>query len=95
MTQRANEYTAATAPWAVAKDASRRAELETILASLIRRIATQTVMLAPFMPNKTQQVWAQLGAPGDVSAQRFDALGALDVSGWTVQKGEPLFPRPS
>lgn len=94
MTQRANEYTAATAPWTVAKDPSRRAELEQILASLIRRIATQTVLLAPFMPQKTEKVWAQLGGPGRVSAQRFDALTSLDVTGWTVSKGEPLFPRP-
>jgi methionyl-tRNA synthetase len=95
MTQRANEYTAATAPWAVAKDPARRDELHVILASLIRRIAKQTVLLAPFMPNKTQQVWAQLGAPGLVADQRFDALAALNVTGWRVQKGDPLFPRPS
>jgi len=95
MTQRANEYTAATAPWTVAKDPARRAELEVILASLIRRIAKQTMLLAPFMPTKTQQVWAQLGAPGHVADQRFDALAALDVGGWRVQKGEPLFPRPA
>jgi methionyl-tRNA synthetase len=95
MTQRANEYTAATAPWAVAKDPARRAELDVILASLIRRIARQTVLLAPFMPSKTQQVWAQLGAPGKVADQRFDALATLDAGGWTVRKGEPLFPRPA
>jgi methionyl-tRNA synthetase len=95
MTQRANEYTAATAPWSVAKDDTRRGELEVILASLIRRIARQTVLLAPFMPNKTQQVWAQLGAPGNVADQRFDGMTGLNVGGWKVQKGEPLFPRPS
>jgi methionyl-tRNA synthetase len=95
MTARANEYTAATAPWAVAKDPERRAELEQILASLIRRIARQTVLLAPFMPTKTQQVWAQLGGSGSVSAQRFDTLSALDVTSWKVTKGEPLFPRPA
>jgi methionyl-tRNA synthetase len=94
MTARANEYTAATAPWAVAKDPARRAELEQILASLIRRIAKQTVLLAPFMPTKTQQVWAQLGGQGAVAEQRFTALAALDVTGWRVTKGDPLFPRP-
>jgi len=95
MTQRANEYTAATAPWAVAKDEARRDELAIIMASLIRRIARQTLLLAPFMPNKTQQVWAQLGAPGQVADERFEALERLDVTGWKVQKGDPLFPRPS
>jgi methionyl-tRNA synthetase len=94
MTARANEYTAATAPWAVAKDATRRDELAQIMASLIRRIATQTVLLSPFMPTKAQQVWSQLGAPGAVADQRLNGLAALDVTGWTVTKGDPLFPRP-
>ena len=94
MTARANEYTAATAPWGVAKDPARRAELEQILASLIRRIAKQTVLLAPFMPNKVETVWGQLGAPGTAAGVRFDALAAIDVTGWRVTKGEALFPRP-
>lgn len=94
LTARANEYTAATAPWAVAKDAARRVELEVILASLIRRIARQTVLLAPFMPEKVEAVWAQLGAPGRAQEQRIAALEALDPAGWRVTKGDALFPRP-
>ena len=95
MTARANEYTAATTPWAVAKDPARRAELEQILSSLIRRIARQTVLLAPFMPTKVEAVWTQLGAPGTVAAQRIDALSALEPAGWRVQKGDGVFPRPA
>ncbi|MBL0892635.1 MAG: methionine--tRNA ligase [Gemmatimonadaceae bacterium] len=95
MAQRANEYTAATTPWAVAKDPSRKAELDQILASLIRRVAKQTVLYAPFMPNKAQQVWAQLGGPGNVADQRATTLDSLDPSGWKVSKGDILFPRPT
>jgi methionyl-tRNA synthetase len=95
MTARANEYTAATTPWAVAKDPARAADLEQILASLIRRIARQTVLLAPFMPTKVEAVWAQLGAPGTAGAQRIDALAELEPAGWRVQKGEGVFPRPA
>lgn len=95
LTARANEYAAATAPWTVAKDTARRAELEVILASLIRRIARQTLLLAPFMPEKTAQLWRQLGAPGEIGAQTFAALESLDVGGWRVSKGEGLFPRPA
>jgi hypothetical protein len=47
------------------------------------------------MPTKTAQVWAQLGGPADFEAQRFDDLAQLDAGGWTVTKGEPLFPRPA
>jgi len=94
MTARANEYTAATAPWAVAKDPARREELAVILASLIRRIARQTVLLAPFMPGKVDVVWQQLGAPGTAAAQPFATLPLLDPAGWHVAKGDALFPRP-
>jgi methionyl-tRNA synthetase len=94
MTARANEYTAATAPWTVAKDPARRAELDVILASLIRRIARQTVLLAPFMPTRAEGAWAQLGAPGRAADVRFDTLAALTPGGWQVKKGDALFPRP-
>ena len=90
---RANEYVQSTTPWALAKDPARRAELETVLASLVRQLARQAVCLAPFMPGKAQEFWVQLGGPQTVSSQRFDALGALDVTGWRVRKGEALFPR--
>ncbi len=94
MTARANEYTQATAPWQLAKDPARRAEVEQCMASLIRRLARQAVLLAPFMPGKAQALWEQLGGVGEVSGQRFATLAALDASGWTVHKGEGLFPRP-
>jgi methionyl-tRNA synthetase len=64
MAQRANEYTAATTPWAVAKDPARRAELEQILASLIRR--TDRVLRA---------FHAQQGAAGVGAARRSRQRG--------------------
>ena len=94
MTARANEYTQATAPWQLAKDPARRADLEQCLASLIRRLARQAVLLAPFMPGKAQALWNTVGGTGPVHSQRFDTLATLDASGWMVHKGDGLFPRP-
>jgi methionyl-tRNA synthetase len=93
-TARANEYAQLTAPWQLAKDPTRRAELEQALASLIRRIARQAVQLAPFMPFKTASLWQQLGASQAIGAVRFNDLAALAVGGWRVEKGAVLFPRP-
>ena len=90
---RGNEYVDRQAPWKLAKDPALRGDLETTLASLIRQLARQAVMLAPFMPDKTQELWRQLGAPGQVSEQRFAALPELDATGWKVAKGDPLFPK--
>ena len=95
MTARANEYTQASAPWTVSKDPARAAELDVILASLIRRLARQAVLLAPFMPAKSEELWKQVGGSGSVHDQRFDSLESLNVSGWRVAKGEGLFPRPA
>jgi methionyl-tRNA synthetase len=92
---RGNEYVQSAKPWALAKagdDASRR-RLEGVLASLVRQLARQAVLLSPFMPEKAQALWEQLGGPGMVSEQRFGGLAALDPTGWGVKKGEGLFPR--
>jgi methionyl-tRNA synthetase len=90
---RGNEYVDRRAPWKQAKDPAQRGELEITLASLVRQLARQAVLVAPFMPGKAQELWRQLGAPGVVSDQRFDSLESLDAGGWRVAKGEPLFPK--
>ena len=90
---RGNEFVQSSQPWALAKDASRSAELDNVLASVTRSLARQCVLLHPFMPNKTEELWRQLDAPGRVSDQRFDGLAGLDAAGWKVRKGAPLFPR--
>jgi methionyl-tRNA synthetase len=92
---RGNEYVQSSQPWALAKgtdDESRR-RLDSVLALLVRQLARQAVLLAPFMPAKAQALWEQLGAPGKVADQRFAGLEELDATGWKVRKGEPLFPR--
>jgi hypothetical protein len=57
-------------------------------------------MVAPFMPTKAQELWRQLGAPGNVDEFRWpsreageSAEAGLDPSGWQVSKGAALFPR--
>ena len=90
---RANEYVQRESPWLLAKDPSRRGELERVLASLARRVARQAVALAPFMPTKTAQLWTQLGGPGAVQEYPINRLSELDPTGWQVKRGEALFPK--
>ena len=94
---RGNEYVQATQPWKIAKrdDADGRRSLDEVLSALVRQLARQAVLLAPFMPNKAQAVWEQLGGPGPVAEQRNDRLDSLDAAGWRVRKGESLFPKPA
>jgi methionyl-tRNA synthetase len=90
---RGNEFVQSSQPWALAKDPAKAQQLDDVLASVIRGLARQCVLLHPFVPGKTEELWRQLGAPGRVSDQRFDGLAGLDVTGWKVRKGASLFPR--
>jgi methionyl-tRNA synthetase len=93
VTDRANGYIQQTQPWVMAKDAERRAELESALSALARSLARHAVYLAAFMPGKAEELWKQLGAPGTAGAMRFADAEGIDAAGWKVEKGEGLFPR--
>ena len=90
---RANEYAQQKQPWSLAKQADARAELDRVLASLVRQLARLAVLVSPFMPSKAQELWEALGGTGSVSAQRLEGLQRLDPTGWRVTKGPALFPR--
>jgi methionyl-tRNA synthetase len=90
---RANEYVDRQAPWKLAKDPAKRAELEGTLASLVRQLARQAVYLSPFMPAKSAELWKSLGAPGTAEEMKFRGLERLDPTGWKVEKGPSLFPK--
>ena len=93
-----NGYVTATEPWAVAKDPTRKAELDAILYNTAESLRALAILLYPIMPISTTKLWGYLGAES--------ALGALDkqviskVSSWgqlapgtKISKGEILFPR--
>jgi methionyl-tRNA synthetase len=90
---RANEYVDRQAPWKLAKDPATRGELESTLATVVRQLTRQAVYLYPFMPNKSEELWKALGAPGSPGEMRFDQLEKLDPTGWKVEKGVSLFPK--
>jgi methionyl-tRNA synthetase len=94
MVSRANEYVQSSAPWVIAKDEGKSRQLDDILGSLSRQIATQCALLWPFMPQKAESAWRVMGGIGNLSDIRLDELANLDTAGWKVTKGEPLFPKP-
>ncbi len=93
---RTNEYVDRQAPWKLAKDPARRAELELTLATLTWSLAWFAVMTFPFMPAKAAQLWKMLGAPGalgDFVWPPEGGAGLISPSGWRTSRGESLFPR--
>jgi len=89
----ANRYIEEQAPWKLAK-AKRDAELDTVLANLVRTVARLAVLASPFVPTKARDIWSLLGAPRELASVALADLIRLSVEGWTVRKPPPLFPKP-
>jgi len=90
---RANEFVDRQAPWKLAADETRTADLDRTLGSLVRQLLRQAAGVAPFMPARAQDLWERLGAPGQVKDHTFSQVMELDPTGWRVTKAEPLFPK--
>jgi methionyl-tRNA synthetase len=91
----ANRFVEVKAPWMLAKDPSRRAELETCLYDLLETLRHLAVLLYPFIPKKAEQMWRQLGLGESLRDQRIESLTQWDglEPGTKLLKGDPLFPR--
>ena len=93
LVSRTNKYIDETAPWALGKDPKKKARLATVLYHLAESLRIISILIAPFMPETTPKIQAQIGAQGD--AVTWDSAGqwGLLPSNATLQKGEILFPR--
>ncbi len=92
---RANKYIDETAPWALAKDAAKKAELATVMYNLAESLRVISVLISPFMPETAPKIWAQLGMTGDIWDVRLDAVKAWGglPAGQHIGQAEPIFPR--
>ena len=92
---RANKYIDETVPWALAKDAAKKAELATVMYNLAESLRVISVLIAPFMPETAPKIWAQLGMTGDIWDVRLDAVKAWGglPAGQHIGQAEPIFPR--
>ncbi len=90
LTDAANGFVEARAPWSQAKDPAQSAELDATLAALARALAALVTMLEPFLPERMRCLAATLGLQ-DVPG--LDDVARLDLAGHHVERGEILFPR--
>ena len=86
LAKRCNKYIDETAPWALAKDESKKAYLENVLYNLLECIRLLGVMLSPVIPESAASIAKQLCS--DNSELAFGA-----VSEFTVGEPSPLFAR--
>ncbi len=92
---RANGYLVDRAPWALAKDDSKRDELAGVLAASAEVLRVLAVLISPIMPDAAARLWTQLGIEEPLADQRLPEAavwGGLKP-GTQTKRGESLFPR--
>jgi methionyl-tRNA synthetase len=87
---RSNKYIDETTPWVVAKDESRRDELNAILYHLYESLRVTAIMLAPVIPDTAEKIFRDFG----LDTIDFNGLGyGKTASVKVTEKPEILFRR--
>ena len=89
--RRLNRYVEERAPWQLAKDEAKAAELDQTLRSLAEGLRVLTVLLAPYIPETADKLLRALDAD-DLSLE--GAVFGSRPGGAHVEKPPPLFPKP-
>jgi methionyl-tRNA synthetase len=90
--RRANKYIDEKTPWVLAKDESKKAELDTVMRNLAEALRIVSILIVPYMHTTTERMREQLGL-ADREAVWEDAFEFYQMDGCKVQKGDMLFPR--
>ncbi len=88
-----NKYIDSEAPWKLSKEADPR--IKTVLYNIWNSLRIVAVLFSPFMPERSQQIWASLGIGKPLERARFDDERRFflpdDIA--TIDKIAPIFPR--
>lgn len=91
LVRRANKYIDEKTPWILAKDESKKAELDTCMHNLAEALRIVSILIYPFMHTTTEKIRTQLGVCQEVKWE--DAFVFEKLDGNRVQRGEAIFPR--
>ena len=89
--KRCNKYIDETMPWALAKEEEKKDRLETVLCNLLESIKSGAKQLAPFMPETSEKILAQLG-DGKVVEKPEILFARLDLEE-VIKKVEERHPK--
>jgi len=89
-----NKYIVEREPWALAKDQSAAARLNTIMYNILEALRVVAVFIMPFMPETAEEILKRLGIE-EWESQDYESVrkwGGL-AAGNSLTRGESLFPR--
>lgn len=90
---RTNKYIDETAPWLLAKDADKTPRLACVMYNLCESIRIISILLNPFMPDTSPKIRKQVGFDESIAKWDDSGIWGLLPSGFTVKKGDIIFPR--
>jgi len=89
---RTNKYIDQTMPWVLAKDESKRQDLESVLYNLIETLRIIGILINPILLEASKELFKQLNIPSRL--QNWDSLSFGKLNEVIVTaKPEPIFPR--
>ena len=90
--KRCNKYIDETMPWALAKDEAQKSKLDTVLYNLTESICIGASLLAAFMPETADRIFAQLNAEKR-GLEECETFGLYKSGNKVTDKPEILFAR--
>ena len=90
---RSNKYIDETEPWILAKDETKKDELDSVLAHLAASLRLVAILIQPVMTHTPKEIFAQLGLNSDDMAIQGVSYFDLPAGAQVVVKGTPIFPR--
>jgi methionyl-tRNA synthetase len=88
LVRRLNRYVEETRPWDLAKDEADPERLDEVLYNLAEGLRVTTLLLAPYLPQTTEQLLAALAE----DSRELAELGSRS-GGQKVERVPPLFPK--
>ena len=87
----ANEYIAASEPWALARDAGRARELSQVLFDVAEALRIAAILLLPIMPRSAAEILRRVGETK--TGVRLSDAGWRNEGERLIAKGDPMWPR--
>ncbi len=91
LAKHANKYIDECEPWVLGKDETQKERLAAVLGTLLECIRHLGVLLSPFMPKTSEEIFCQLSCPKE--RQTLESLDECISYDGGVQKPQPLFAR--
>jgi methionyl-tRNA synthetase len=90
-----NRYVDVSAPWALAKEKGREADLDRVLYNSLESLRLVSIFIYPFMPDAAAKIYRRVGIQEPLEAARLPGSAAWGLlpKGARTSRGEAIFPR--